>query len=139
MNPPTHRGGPDHDSTLLLASNSLATPDNKAPARPSLPCGARSQVQHTLGMGVHISSPSAQIILRCIASWRQAWWFCMLVFCFLILDCVPLGSHLVPHFLAHETGESDTEDVTTSLRMKTILCNRSFMTLKNLGWSFSLS
>lgn len=63
----------------------------------------------------------------------------MLLFCFLILGWVPLESRLVPHSLAHETGESDTGNVTTSLRMKIILCNRSFMTSKDLDWSFSLS
>lgn len=78
-------------------------------------------------------------ILSYIASWRQAWWFGMLLFCFLILDCVPLESRLVPHFQACETGESDTGNVTASLRMKIILCNRSFMTLKDLDWFFSLS
>lgn len=50
-----------------------------------------------------------------------------------------LPLHLVPHFLAHETGESDTGNITTSLRMKTVLCSSSFMISKDLDWSSSLS
>lgn len=42
----------------------------------------------------------------------------MLVFGFLMLDLTyePLESHLVHHFLAHETGDPDTGNITNSLR-----------------------
>lgn len=58
----------------------------------------------------------------------------MLVSGFLILDLTyaPLESHLVPHFLAHETGDPDTGNITNSFRMKTV------HDIENLDWSFSL-